>query len=80
MAPMVINSCFHESASPRRLALANAMRTQAGMKNNNLKITEIGVSQGGGGHSMFQAKPNPNLWRRLKFIGFRARTTLMMLP
>jgi hypothetical protein len=27
--PMVTNSCLHESASPRRLALANAMRTQA---------------------------------------------------
>jgi hypothetical protein len=31
-APMVTNSCVHELASPRRLALANAMRTQARMK------------------------------------------------
>jgi hypothetical protein len=30
-------------------------------RNSNLKITEVGVSQGGGGHNMFQAKPNPNL-------------------
>jgi hypothetical protein len=32
MAPMITNSCFHESASPRRLARANAMRTQARTK------------------------------------------------
>jgi hypothetical protein len=32
MAPMVTNSCFHESATPRRLAPADAMRTRARMK------------------------------------------------
>jgi hypothetical protein len=32
MAPMVTNSCVHELASPRRLALTNAMRTQARTK------------------------------------------------
>jgi hypothetical protein len=32
-APMVTNSCVHELALLRRLALANAMRTQARTKN-----------------------------------------------
>jgi hypothetical protein len=32
MTPMVTNLCVHELASPRRLALVNAMRTQARTK------------------------------------------------
>jgi hypothetical protein len=37
MALMVTNSCVHKLASTRRLALANAMRTQARMKKQQSK-------------------------------------------
>jgi hypothetical protein len=43
-------------------------------------LLKLGSHKGIGSHSMNYAKPNPNLWRQLKFIGFRACTTLMMCP